>query len=167
MKNSSLFVVLVLILLGCAVYLFDTVTHAQGDYRPYVFGHTTIDYDEETNIVSAYAETDIDYFVDGDYEAQVNLIVKDDNGNIIASRSAFDNFDFGSISVEIEFPARPDTTYTATGSYHANATVYEDDTDLPRGSPNYGIWYDDPWGFSNFEGQNIYAPWSYNFISPG
>jgi hypothetical protein len=67
-------------MIACCVLVASVRTNAQS-----VTGFTDLSYDDLTNTVIAYSETDTDYDVGGDYTAYVNLVVRDDNLNVVAS----------------------------------------------------------------------------------
>jgi hypothetical protein len=81
-------------MIACCVFLASVRTNAQS-----VTGFTDLSYDDLTNTVIAYSETDTDYDVGGDYTAYVNLVVRDDNLNVVASGTRMDGEGFGYASV--------------------------------------------------------------------
>src|SRR5258708_28841046 len=109
MKTSTLSVTL--LVTGCFLFLTQ-VTRAQG-----VSGYTTIDYDPDTNIVTAYSETDLDdYELECDYEAYVHLSVVDDSGVPLAWGSNRDYGDvYGYASITLQASGNPGTLYTGNG----------------------------------------------------
>src|SRR2546421_3935831 len=141
-------------LISVALFLFL----AQETKAQAITGLTLIDYDEASNTVDAYSETDLDYNVAYDYDAYVLLQVWDQNGALIRSQSARDTYQSGSISVEFLFQGTPDAIYTAKGTHKAYAAFYDYDYVYP-----YQIFYYDDWYFGYFEGQGIYVPWYYYF----
>jgi hypothetical protein len=99
-------------MIACCVFLASVRTNAQS-----VTGFTDLSYDGLTNTVIAYSETDTDYDVGGDYTAYVNLVVRNDSGNIVASGTRMDGESLGYASVTLQFPGSVDTTYTGTGTH--------------------------------------------------
>jgi hypothetical protein len=150
---------------GIFVWLFTISAAAQdtgGEFGSYTF----IDYDEDTNIVRAYSQTDSDYNLMGDYEARVSLTVTNDYGVIVASGSGYDD-GYGYATVELSFAGEPDRTYTAVGTHRAFAYLWDYDYDYDyyyRYRPVY--YYYDNWYFTGFEGGGIYQPWYYSFYRP-
>jgi hypothetical protein len=101
MKFSTLFQLLTAF---AFLWLLTTSTTAQESGAS--FGsYTSINYDEETNIVIAYSQTDPDYELMGDYEAKVSLRVTNDYGIVVASGNGYDNGD-GTASVELSRTAK-------------------------------------------------------------
>ncbi|HEX8070939.1 MAG TPA: hypothetical protein VF546_13370 [Pyrinomonadaceae bacterium] len=142
--------------------LLTTAAAAQ-EYRSGVSGYTSIDYDEFTNTVMAYSETDVDYYVAGDYQAYVSLTVTKDSSTVVASGSARDYYGDGYVAIEFDFAGEGGSTYTATGRHRAYAQLWDyDDYYYP-----YRYFYYDNWYFSYFEGYGVYNPWYYWFASPG
>lgn len=130
--------------------------------------YTSINYDEDTNIVTAYSQTDTDYSLMGDYEARVSLTVTNDYGVIVASGSGYDDGS-GVATVELSFAGEPDRTYTAVGTHRAFAYLYDYDYDYDYYEyPYYRqvYYYYDNWYFTGFAGGGIYQPWYYSFYRP-
>jgi hypothetical protein len=152
-----------LLIAGIFVWLFTISTAAQdsgGGFGSY----TWIDYDEDTNIVTAYSQTDSDYNLMGDYEARVSLTVTNDYGVIVASGYGYDNGN-GYASVKLSFAGEAGRTYTAVGTHRAFAYLWDYDYDYYyRYRPVY--YYYDNWYFTGFEGGSIYQPWYYSFYRP-
>lgn len=71
--------------------------------------YTSIDYDETTNTVMAYSETDADYELQGDYETIVILSVVNDSGAAVASGSQHDYWN-GFAAVELDFAGEAEHT---------------------------------------------------------
>ncbi|HEX8175802.1 MAG TPA: hypothetical protein VF543_11845 [Pyrinomonadaceae bacterium] len=135
-----------------------------------VTGYTSIDYDDDSGIVTAYSETSVDYDVMWDYNAYVSLSVTDSNGSIVTSGSATDTNDIGFISITRQFYGQSDVTYTAKGIHRAMAVYYYVEEFYEyyypyRYRPRYYYW--DTWYFGFYEGYGIYEPWYYYFLSPG
>jgi hypothetical protein len=148
----------------CAFVLLFTLFVTHEARAQTVSGYTSIDYDEDTNIVTAYSETDEDYDADTAYTAFVKLSVVDQDWNTMGFRSASDDGTYGFASVEIEFFGNPDKTYTATGMHRAYTTLWDYDYTF---WPLYSVYYYDPYYFTMYEGQNITAPWYYSFLGSG
>lgn len=126
-----------------------------------VSGYTSIDYDESTNTVIAYSETDTDYSLVGEYRAYVTMTVRKDSGSIVANGSANDTHGNGFASILLEFAGEPNTTYTAVGRHRVYLELWDYYPTYP-----YEQFFYDNWYFTNFEGQNINALRSYDFFSP-
>ena len=77
MKVMTLSAALLVIM---SLFLLTPSARAQDTYDPGVDGYTYIDYDPDTDLVTAYSETDTDYDIACDYEAYVSLSVTDDSG---------------------------------------------------------------------------------------
>ena len=146
-----------LVLLCCAGLAVET--RAQS-----VTGYTQIDYYPESDTLDAYSETDLDEYLVGDYDAYVSLTVRDQNGSILSSASAEDNTGGnGYITLEtLVYGTTPGSTYTARGFHKAIADLWDYQPYYP-----YQSFYYDDYNFTYFEGQGIYAPWYYYFLSPG
>ena len=110
MKISTLFRLVIVITFLC---LLTATAAAQAT----VSGYTSIDYDESTNTIIAYSETDMDYSLVGEYRAYVTMTVRKDSGIIVAYGSANDNRGNGFASILLEFAGEPNTTYTAVGRH--------------------------------------------------
>jgi hypothetical protein len=160
MKNSRILVYFGLVV--CFVLFAGVRTNAQS-----ATGFTDLSYDDLTNTVIAYSETDIDYDIAGDYTAYVNLIVRDDDLNFVASGTHTDNEGLGYASVTLQFFGSPDTTYTGTGSHKLNAFFYYDYWDYDYYPYRHIYDYYDNWYFGYFSGIGIDYPWYYYFSSPG
>jgi len=148
-------------LVFCCICLASVRTNAQS-----ATGFTDLSYDDFTNTVTAYSETDADYDIWGDYQAYVRLVVTNDSGSIIASGSQLDDFGYGYASVTLQFAGSPDTTYTGTGTHKLYAYLYDDYWDYDYYPYRYYINYYDYWYFGFFEGYGIDYPWYYRFSSP-
>lgn len=149
-----------LLITNCFLCLL-TVAAAAQDFGVTYGGYTSINYDEETNIVTAYSETyPENYELAGDYEAQVNLQVKNEYGVTVASGNGQDYGD-GSASVELSFVGEPGRTYTATGIHRALSHLYSYEEDYP-----HRLFYWDTWYYTPFEAQTVYEPWYYGFYRP-
>ncbi len=106
-----------------------------------------IDYDEATNTVTAYSETDVDYELSGYYQTYVQLIVSKSTGGVAASGSAQDNSVFGYAEVILSFAGEANTTYTATGWHNTFVTLYDYYNYYP-----YQEFYHDEYYLSYFQG---------------
>jgi len=127
-----------------------------------VTGYTEIDYYADTDTLDAYSETDMDEDLIGEYDAYVSLTIRDGNFSVVASGSEEDQWN-GVASVELFYSGTtPDTTYTARGFHKPIADMWDYDYAWP-----YQTYYYDDYNFTYFEGQGIYAPWYYYFLSPG
>ena len=148
-------------LILCCICLVSARTNAQS-----ATGFTDLTYDDFTNTVTAYSETDADYDIWGDYQAYVRLVVTDDSGSIVTSGSQLDDFGYGYACVTLQFAGSPDTTYTGTGTHKLYAYLYDDYWDYDYYPYRYYINYYDYWYFGFFEGYGIDYPWYYRFASP-
>ena len=152
----SLTVSILFVILCCLALAVETRAQA-------ITSYTSIDYYADTDTLDAYSETDVDWDLAGDYDAYVSLRVLDGNGFIIASGSDRDYYYDGIASVErIVVGTNPDTTYTALGTHKAYLNLW----DYYDYYPYYPYYYDNFY-FSSFEGQGIWQPWWYYFLSPG
>jgi hypothetical protein len=125
-------------------------------------GSTWITYDEATNTVTAYSETNVNESgLNGEYQAEVVLTVTKSTGGIAASGSMLDPWD-GFASVTLQFQGEPGVTYTAVGQHRTRLNLWDYAPSFP-----YNIEYFDDWYFSSFIGQGINVPQTYNFLSPG
>lgn len=156
MKNSILFQFVILVIFLCLA----TISVAAQGSGVGANGYTSIDYDDATNTVTAYSETDIDYELSGNYQTYVQLIVTKSTGGVAASGSAQDNSGFA--EVVLNFTGEANTTYTATGWHNAFVTLYDYYDYYP-----YQEFYHDEYYLSYFQGQGIYEPWFHFFESPG
>jgi hypothetical protein len=129
-------------------------------------GFTDLTYDDFTNTVTAYSETDTDYDIGGDYTAYVSLVVRDDSYSIVASGSQRDDAGDGFASVTLQFPGSPDTTYTGIGTHKLYAYFYDDYWDYDYYPYRRVYNYYDNWYFGYFSGLGINYPWYYSFFSP-
>jgi hypothetical protein len=157
MKSSTL------LRLVFAIFFFGLITTsvAAQESGTGISGYTSIDYDEDTNTVMAYSETDLDYSLIGSYQAYLLLTVTKDS-YIVTSGSARDHDDAGFIALEFDLAGEPGSTYNATGRHRAYAQLWDYDSVYP-----YRNFYYDNWYFTNFENSGIYTPWYYRFASPG
>jgi hypothetical protein len=105
-----------------------------------IYGYTFIDYDEETNTVMAYSETELDYSLVGEYQAYVALTVTKSSGGVAASGSTYDTHGNGLAVIEREFAGEPDTTYTAIGNHRAKLDLWDYYEIFP-----YNAFYYDNW----------------------
>src|SRR5262245_3882264 len=143
-----------LILICCSI--LSSKTAAQG-----VSGYTAIEYDDATNTIFAYSETDLDLDLTCDYHAKVSLAVYDQNWHIINQvYEAEDTTRFGFVSVSESFTASAGMTYTAIGSHSA----YADYSNMYDFYP-YAIYYYDNLNLTFFQSQSIYQPWYYYFFN--
>lgn len=149
-------------MIACCVFFASVRTNAQS-----ATGFTDLSYDDFTNTVIAYSETDTDYDIGGDYTAYVSLVVRDDNANIVASGNRMDSEGFGYASVTLQFPGSPDTTYTGTGTHRLYAFFYYEDWNYDYYPYRRVFYYYDNWYFGFFGGLGIDYPWYYYFSSPG
>lgn len=156
MKTSVVFSTLLVI--GCCL-LFSQEANASG-----VYGYTSIDYDEASNTVDAYSETDLDGDLVYEYSAKITLTVTDQSANIIGSDSMVDTSTQGYAYVELTFSGVPDSTYTAVGAHKAVANLWSYDDGCVHRSCSILYW--DDFNFSTFESDGIYQPWYYYFLSP-
>jgi hypothetical protein len=78
MKRSTIFSSLIAFVF---VGLITASSAAQG-----IDSYTTIAYDEQTNTVTAYSQTVLDYDLVGEYKAQVHLTVRNSTGVICRIR---------------------------------------------------------------------------------
>lgn len=160
MTNSRTLVFLSLV--ACCIFFASARASAQN-----ATGFTDLHYDDLTNTIIAYSETDTDYDIGGDYTAYVSLIVRDDNANVVASGSRLDSEGFGYASVTLQFLGSPDMTYTGTGTHKLYAFFYFDYWDYETYPYRRVIYYYDNWYFGFFSGIGIDNPWYYYFNSPG
>lgn len=132
-----------------------------------VDGYTSIDYDEYSNLVTAYSETYVDYDLMYDYQAYVYLTVTDPYGVVKASSSARDTYNSGFVAVTVQFSGEADTTYTAKGAHKAYAQLYNYDWDYGYYPYRRTYFYYDYWWYGFYEGQGIYRPWYYSWFTNG
>jgi hypothetical protein len=159
MKNSKAIIFLALTM--CFICFASAQTNAQR-----ATGFTDLTYDDFTNTVTAYSETDTDYDIGGDYTAYVSLVVRDDSFNIVASGSQRDDAGNGFASVTLQFYGSPDTTYTGTGTHRLYAYFYDDYWDYDYYPYRHIYNYYDNWYFGYFSGLGIDYPWYYSFFRP-
>ncbi len=134
---------------------------------PSIDGYTSIDYDPDTNTVTAYSETDIPHYgVRSVYDAYVYMSVTNDSGAILASDIGRDYTHIGFTSVTVQVAGDPTTTYTANATHKARTRLYDEyyQDFYPY---RYIIDYWDDYFFGFFEGQYINEPWFYHFFRPG
>jgi len=160
MKNSRILAFVGLI--ACFVLFASVRANAQS-----ATGFTDLSYDDFTNTVIAYSETDTDYDIGGDYTAYVSLVVRDDSNTIVASGSRKDLEGLGYASITLQFSGSPDTTYTGTGTHRLYAYFYYDYWDYDYYPYRHIYSYYDNWYFGYFGGFGIDYPWYYYFRSPG
>ena len=160
MQNSRTLILFGMI--ACCVLFASVRTNAQS-----ATGFTDLTYNDLTNTVIAYSETDTDYDIGGDYTAYVSLVVRNDSGNVVASGTRMDSESFGYASVTLQFPGSPDTTYTGTGTHRLHAFFYYEDWDFESYPYRRVLYYYDNWYFGFFSGIGINYPWYYSFSSPG
>ncbi len=158
MKSSIIFRVVFSVAFLCLITLSAA---AQGSGVG-AHGYTSIDYDEATNIVTAYSETDVDYELSGNYQTNVQLVVSKSTGGVAASGSARDNSNFGYAEVLLNFAGEAGITYTAVGRHNVNVTLYDYYDYAP-----YQEFYHDEYYLSYYLGENVYEPWFHFFESPG
>jgi hypothetical protein len=139
-----------------SVALLAVRVHAQefdDDGEAGVYGYTSIDYDPNTNVVTAYSETDVYgealYF----YQAEVQL---SSNGRYLDEVSP--NPSDSSVSATIIYQGAAGNTYQAFGEHEVELTAkwlggadYEWDED------------DDAFGFIEWEYYGIEDPWQFPF----
>jgi hypothetical protein len=152
--RPSKFAVVAVSLIGF-IFIAGIRAKAQG-----VYGYTEIDYDDSTNIVTAYSETDTDYDIEADYKGRVVLDVYDQNSNLVYINIATDNNQTGYVSVTGQFTAVSDSTYTAVGRHELVLQYHYTDPDT-----GLLIW-DDDWDFEQFTDWGVYTPDWYAFLSP-
>jgi len=157
MKSSTLFRLVFAIAFLC----LSITSIAAQDYGAGVSSYTSIDYDEETNTVTAYSETELDYSMVGSYQAYVGLTVTKSSGGIAASGSMRDYRTSGFASIELNFAGESGVTYTAVGSHRTYLDLWDYSATYP-----YDPFYFDDWNFSNFESLGINEPWHYLFLRP-
>lgn len=160
MKNTRTLALFSMI--ACCVFFASVRTNAQS-----ATGFTDLSYDDLTNTVIAYSETDTDYDIGGDYTAYVSLVVRNDSGTIVASGNRMDNDGFGYASITLQFAGSPDTTYTGTGTHRLYAFFYYEDWNYDYYPYRRVFYYYDNWYFGFFGGIGIDYPWYYYFSSPG
>jgi len=157
MKHSTLFRFVITFAFVCLI----TASAAAQEIGSGISGYTSIDYDEETNTVMAYSETNLNYDLMGDYRGEVWLTVTKNSGVYVANGSMLDNGD-GYAGIVLQFAGEPGETYTAVGNHRARLQMWDYVDTFP-----YERYYYDNWYFTSFEAQNIYQPWYYYFGSPG
>ena len=99
-------------------------------YGQDIYGFTTIDFDNASDTVIAYCETDIDYSLQGEYEAMVHCsIINDNTGSEVTTRYNEDPGGYnGYVDVELEVTGTPGTPYTASG-VHSGVALLVDQTE--------------------------------------
>jgi len=121
--------------------------------EPGVFGYTSIDFDPDTNVVTAYSETDVYgealYF----YQAEVQLW---SNGNYEVNLSP--NPTDSSVSATISYQGAAGNTYQATGAHTVELTAKF----LPAAEYEYDE-DDDAFGFLSWPSYDIESPWVFPF----
>lgn len=124
-------------------------------------GFTSIDFDYSSNTIIGYCETDIDYELQGEYEARVDCsITNNSTGSEIVALWGDDAGGYnGFTSVLLEVPGTPGTEYTATGGNYAVAIL------IAQEDPYYLYWDTD--NFEWFAFQGVYQPMWYSFYGPG
>ncbi len=131
-----------------------------------ISGSTNLSINQSTGAGAATCETDLDYDAQAYYEALVNCVVKDPNGNTVAAGSHLDtNGQQGYAQVVLTFTASAAGTYTATGT-HRGEMYLGDYSDPPPGQPSYYEYYD-YYNFSYFEGSPQFYETSFDWLGPG
>lgn len=165
MKSSTLSAAMIGVV---CLLLFTQAASAQDVPRESgVDGYTSIEYDPDTNIVTAYSETDVtDYYLIPDYQAFVSMDIQNDSGTVLIYGSAYDYEGFGYASIILEVAGDPATTYTAQAGHQLRLNLFDDYSESTFPYTHVYDYYDN-YFFGYYESFNIYEPFYYFFQNRG
>jgi hypothetical protein len=149
--------ILAFMLLAAAIPVF-----AQEEGSGGIYGYTSIDYDQDSNTITAYSETDIDVDLLPYYLASVTAYVEDDQGNSPWLISNDWEGDDASYSETLQYSANGGQTYTAYGQHSAvmaQSQCQDEWCDT--------VQYWDPYNFLIFEYEDISDWGGLGFFGPG
>ena len=138
MKNSIYIYIAAVSLVLCALAGISCAQGSQGD--------TSLTYDDQTGLVTGYAETTND--LDTDYTTDATLGVVDQNNVVVASTNALRQT--GTASVTLQFEGTPGSVYTATASHCLRLETSDYNSAYP-----WGVFYYDNWYMSSLIAQQI------------
>ena len=114
-----------------------------------IYGYTSIDYDQVSNTITAYSETDVDPDLLPYYEATIGLYVLDNQGNYQWPFANQYNGDAAAYSETEQYYANSGQTYTAYGIHSATVVQYTYDYYYNT----YYYW--DPFDFMSFASEDL------------
>jgi hypothetical protein len=151
MRSSTLIAGL-LVLIGC-------MTFSQEAKGQYVWGYSSIYYDNSTHYVTATSTTELDYVVQEYYKARVNSKITDENGIVLVSGYATDNLQSGYVSVTLQAWNTTAEEFEVVGTHFGIATLY----DYVSGFMRYRDFYD----YTSLAGFAYDYLSNYGFLGPG
>lgn len=90
-----------------------------------VYGYSSIDYNEADHRVTAYSTTELDYSVQEYYRARVQSKLTDENGTVLGSAYADDNFQSGYVTVVIQRLNTTAEEFEVKGTHYGILTLYD------------------------------------------
>lgn len=160
MKRSTLWMMLFTILCCLA---WSSRAQAQD-----VIGYSQITFDESTNTVYGYSDSELDYSGDYHYSAYVEGYLYDEFGNVLDSGYAESYF---IAEVVTSAPALPARVYTVFSDHYLIARYYTTvriyDCDPYWCDYCYDYYWDDYYGYGDCYGDYWYDPWGFSFWDGG
>jgi hypothetical protein len=132
-----------LLIAGCCMVLLPLSAKAQNTYS-----YSTINYDADTNTVSAYAETATDYNTQVYYGSKnAQSMVRDANGNLLATKAS----NTGVLSIDVS--GNNSSSYTITSGHYLLASYQVYNSYSPCGNHQFYYYgYNDYYNYRNFFG---------------
>jgi hypothetical protein len=122
-------------------------------YGQNIYGFTSLDYDDQNDVVVAECQTIADYASAFYYTVYVSCSIVDNNHNQVAYGSATDSSNAGSVDVVVEADVAADGSYTATSRHNGDIYYYDWDSSCGYGRSCYS--YYDIQNFSYWNDQLI------------
>lgn len=90
-----------------------------------VYGYSSVDYDYSTGFITASSTTELDYSVQQYYKARVSSKLLDEYGNVLITRGATDNYQWGYVTITYGIYDTSSDEYEVVGTHNAKAALYD------------------------------------------
>jgi hypothetical protein len=154
------------LVIAAIIVSITSVVLAQEEGSSGAYGYTTVNYDQSSNTITAYSETDLDTYYGGYYRPELNLAVSDNSGfieNSIEQGTTCTTETDGSSykNATCKLSGKANDTYTGVGSH--DVTIIEYSVYIPpHGTPVYT--YDDVCDFSYLGSLDPDEPFGDNYV---
>ena len=113
-------------ILSCVAIISCLLFCAQTSHAQSLYGHTAVQYDQTSRMMTATSSTEIDYAAQDYYQGFVSISLTDGNGTTLASGTFADTDRDGFVEYSNQFAAGADgSEYTLAGTHRARMSIQD------------------------------------------